>query len=233
MFGLFLPIVLAAAIPVPTPLPTLPPEIGNVYSRGHCNDGQRTLMKVLPVLIRNDNAIGSALKGMGKVDSREDAATRMTIMHTRTLSDSIFKNLDLTKNDVMKMHVLAAASVNPDQSKQFSAIADSLDTIISQQNAVADQLNGYADTADMGLMSAGSEGERQMARSTGPADNPQALNLERQRHPSLAHVDIGALTTNVYKDVQNMRTQLAATEGDVSSQVKQMLQICATSKHRQ
>lgn len=234
MFGLFFPIVLAASMAVPTPQPTLPPEIGTIYVRGHCNEGRRSLSTVLPILIRNDNTIGAAVKGLGRVDSTEDAATRLTITRTRTMSSQIFKNLEAAKAEAMRLHVLAAASVNPIESKQFSDVADSLDSIISQQNSVADQLNGYADTADMGLLYQGSETERAMNAANLPADNTSsnAQAARQTKHGSLADTNIGALTTNVYRDVQGMRQNLAQTENTTTLQVKQIVQSCSTAKRK-
>lgn len=234
MFGLFLPFVLAAVIPIPTPQPTLPPEIGNVYVRGHCSEGQRSLVRVLPILIRNDNTIGNAQTGLAKLDSSNEPSTRLTITRTRTMSNQIFKNLDQAKDEVMKLHVLAAATTNPDESKRFTAVADSLDTIIAQQSAVADQYNGFADTADMGMLYQGGETERQMNRGNGP-DSPTAIAMQKQQQArgSLADTNVGALTTNVFRDVQTMRGQLAQTEAQTSTQVHDIIKTCAPPKRKQ
>lgn len=238
MFSLLLPIMIAALPATPAPVPTLPPEIGSIYVRGHCNEAQSTLKKALPLLIRNDNAIGSALNGLAKVDSREDASTRLTIVRTRTASSVIFKNIEKAKDEVMKLHVLAAASTNLQQSAEFSAIADSLDSIVQQQYTVADQLNGYADTADMGLLWQGSETERQMASASKPAENQSlvradAANTQRNGgHGSMAASDIGALTTNVFRDVQGMHRDLRATYDTTTAQVQQLVRTCAPVKRK-
>ncbi len=233
MLGLLAPLVFAV-IPIPTPAPALPPEIGSIYVRGHCSEGQRSLMRVLPVLIRNDNTIGNASAGLAKLDSRSESSTRLTITRTRTMSTQIFKNLDEAKGEIMRLHVLAAATTNAAESKRFTAVADSLDTIVAQQNAIADQLNGYADTADMGLLYAGSETERQMRGASLPSENrsAQALLQEQQRHGSLAATDVGALTTNVFRDIQAIRGQLGASEAQTTVQVQQIVRSCAPPKRR-
>ena len=235
MFGLFFPFVLATAIPIPTPQPTLPPLIGSIYVRGHCNEGQRTLVRVLPILIRNDNTIGVAQGGLAKLDSSDEPSTRLTVTRTRTMSNQIFKNLDQAKEEVMKLHVLAAASTNAEESKHFTAVADSLDAIIAQQSAVADQYNGFADTADMGLLYQGSETERQMNRSNGPIESQTATQMQKQQQQrgSLADTNVGALTTNVFRDVQTLRGQLAQTEAQTSTQVHDIIKTCAPPKRKQ
>ena len=234
MFGLLIPVVIAAsAIAIPNAQPTLPPLIGNVYSRGHCNDGQRTLLRVLPMLIRNDNTIGHAVVGLARVDSTNEATTRFAVNHTRVLSTQIFKNLDEAKKELMKLHVLAAASGNPEESRHFSDVADSLDTVVAEQNAVADQLNGYADTADMSLLYSGDETERKLAAATAPVDSPTSMQLAtttKAQHPSMALSDIGALTTNVFKDVQTLRGQLADTEAQTTQQVRDVVKTCAPKR---
>jgi len=233
MFGLLFPVVVASAISIPNPQPTLPPLIGNVVSRGHCSDGQRTLLRVLPVLIRNDNAIARAVGGLVNVDSTNEATTQFAVNHMRVLSTQIFKNLDEAKKELMTLHGLAAGSANPEQARHFSEVADSLDTVVAQQNAVADQLNGYADTADMSLLYTGSETERAMKAATGPSDNGFLTSLAAQQqatHPSMALSDIGALTTNVFKDVQALRGQLAHTEAQTTQQVREVVRTCAPKR---
>ena len=238
MFSLLLPLMIAALPATPAPVPTLPPEIGSIYVRGHCNEAQTTLKKALPLLIRNDNAIGSALNGLAKVDSHEDAATRLTIVRTRTASTVIFKNIEKAKDEIMKLHVLAAASTNAQQSTEFSALADSLDSIVQQQYNVADQLNGYADTADMGLLWQGSETEHQMSNATKAGDNQSiqqadaANQAHNGQHGSMAASDIGALTTNVFRDVQGMHRDLRASYDTTTAQVQQLVRTCAPVKRK-
>ncbi len=232
MFGFLLPVITASAIAIPTPQPTLPPLIGNVYSRGHCSDGQRTLLRVLPMLIRNDGTISKAVVGLANVDSANEATTRFAVNRTRQLGLQIFKNLDDAKKELMKLHVLAAASANPEESHHFSNVADSLDTVVAQQNAVADQLNGYADTADMSLLYSGDETERKMVAASGPTESVQAQQLQAAKaaHPSMALSDIGALTTNVFEDVQTLRGQLAQTEAQTTQQVREVVKTCAPKR---
>jgi len=233
MFGLFLPLVVATVVAAaPAPQPTIPPEIGSVVSRGHCNDGQRTLLRVLPVLIHNDNTISSAAGGLARVDSTNEAATTFAVNHMRVLSTQLFKNLGDAKKELTKLHGLAAASINPDESRHFSDVADSLDAVVAEQNAVADQLNGYADTADMSILYTGSETERQMRSATGPAENNYlaALDAQQQAKGSMAQSDIGALTTNVFRDVQSLRGQLAQTEAQTTQQVRDIVKTCAPKR---
>lgn len=232
MFALLFPFVIAA---VPAPVPTLPPQIGTIFVRGHCSDAQSTLKRALPLLIKNDDAISGAINGLAKVDTHQDAATRLTITRTRTASNVIFKNLEKAKDEAMKLHVLAAASVNPVESAQFTAVADSLDSIVQQQNDVADEFNGYADTADMSLLWQGSEDERKMRGATGPGDNQtaQLMMARTARHPSLAYTDIPALTTNVFKDAQGMHRQLRDTYNTTTLQVQQLVRTCAPVRRRQ
>lgn len=232
MFTLLFPFVIAA---LPQPVPTLPPEIGTVIIRGHCSDAQSTLKRALPLLIKNDDAISGTINGLAKLDARQDAGTRLTITRTRTASSVIFKNLDKAKDEVMKLHVLAAASTNPEESRHFTEVADSLDSIVQQQNDVADQFNGYADTADMSLLWQGSESEHKMNSATGPTDSQQAqLMQQRQaKHPSLAYTDIGALTTNVFKDTQGMHRQLRDLYNTTTIQVQQLVRTCAPVKRKQ
>ncbi|MBV8728131.1 MAG: hypothetical protein JO233_10115 [Candidatus Eremiobacteraeota bacterium] len=233
MFGFLLPVVTASAIALPTPQPALPPLIGNVYARGHCSDGQRTLLRVLPVLIRNDNTIARAVVGLARVDSTNEATTQFAVNRTRQMSAQIFKNLEDAKKELTTLHALAAASGNPEQSRHFSDVADSLDTVVAQQNAVADQMNGYADTADMSLLYTGSETERQMAAATGPGENTYLGALQKStqaQHPSMALSDIGALTTNVFRDIQALRGQLAQTEAQTTQQVREVVKTCAPKR---
>lgn len=231
MFG-FLPLVVASAIAIPGPQPTIPPEIGNVVARGHCYDGQRTLLRMLPVLIRNDNTISHAASGLAKVDSTNENTTRFAVNHMRVMSTQIFKNLEQAKKELMKLHVLAAASSNPQESRHFSEVADSLDTVVAQQNAVADQLNGYADTADMSLLYTGDETERKMRAAAGPGESTVATAMDRrqQAQGSMAQSDIGALTTNVFRDVQTLRGQLSQTEAQTTQQVRNIVKICAPKR---
>ncbi|MBC5815734.1 MAG: hypothetical protein GIW97_04250 [Candidatus Eremiobacteraeota bacterium] len=223
-----------AAIPIPTPAPTLPPEIGHVTVRSRCGDAQKTLLRALPLLMRNDNTITGAMKGMAKIDSTQDAPLRMALLRTRNFSISIFNNLDKAKEQSMQLHVLAAASTNADQSKQFSDIADSIDAIIAQQNTVADQLNGYVDTSDMALMSKGDDTERTMSAATGPGDtqNFQSIQQRRQRQGSMADSNIGALTTNVYRDLLDKRQELGQTENQTTQQVRSMMSTCAAPRRK-
>lgn len=232
MFTLLFPFVLAA---LPQPVPTLPPEIGTIFVRGHCNDAQSTLKRALPLLIKNDDAISGTLNGLAKLDTHQDAGTRLTITRTRTASSVIFKNLDKAKDEVMKLHVLAAASANPEESRHFSEVADSLDSIVQQQNDVADQFNGYADTADMSLMWQGSESERKMTQATGPSDNQaaQTMQARQAQHPSLAYTDIGALTYNVFRDTQGMHRQLRDLYNTTTIQVQQLVRTCAPVRRKQ
>ncbi|MBV8364095.1 MAG: hypothetical protein JO018_05335 [Candidatus Eremiobacteraeota bacterium] len=232
MFGLFFPAVIAA-ISLPNPQPTLPPLIGNVYSRGKCTDGQRTLLRTLPLLMRNDNTIARSVVRLANVDSTNDATTQFAVNRTRLDSEAIFKNLEDAKKQLTTLHALAAGSANPDQSRRFSEVADSLDTIVAQQNAVADQLNGYADTADMSLLYTGSETEQKMAAATGPSENSYLNTLQRTnqaQHPSMALSDIGALTTNVFRDIQTLRGQLAQSEALTTQQVREVVKTCAPKR---
>ncbi|PZR59124.1 MAG: hypothetical protein DLM50_01645 [Candidatus Meridianibacter frigidus] len=234
MFGLFFPLVFAAVVPVPTPAPTLPPEIGSVIARSNCNTGRRSLVAVLPVLMRNDNTIGAAVKGMGRLDSTNDPQMRLTITRTRAMSHQIFLNIDIAKDEVAKLHVLAAASTDATESQHFSAIADSLDSVVAQQTAIADQFNGFADTADMSLLYTGSEAEQKAEGATAPVENQTAqgvLNYQKE-HPSLAYTNVGALTTNVYRDVQNLRGQLAQTENKTTAAVKSFVRTCQRPKRQ-
>lgn len=233
MFSLLLPLVIAS-IPIPTPAPTLPPEIGHITVRSRCGDAQKTLLRALPLLMRNDAGISGAMTGMARVDSTQDASLRMTLLRTRNQSIAIFKNLDLAKEQAMQLHVLAAASVNPDQSREFSDIADSLDSIIAQQNTIADQLNGYVDTSDMALMSRGDEMERAMAAATNPGDTTsfQTLQEKRKQQGSMADSDIGALTTNVYRDLLDKRQELRQTENQTTQSVHAMISTCSTTRRK-
>jgi hypothetical protein len=233
MFGLLFPLVIAS-IPIPTPAPTLPPEIGHITVRSRCGDAQKTLLRTFPLLMRNDASVSNAMKGMAKLDSTQDAALRMTLLRTRNLSIAIFKNLDVAKEQAMQLHVLAAASTNPDQSREFSDIADSIDSIIAQQNTIADQLNGYVDTSDMALMSRGDETERTMASATGPADTQAFQDLQRRRaqQGSMADSDIGALTTNVYRDLLDKRQELGQTENQTTQQVHAMISTCSATRRK-
>lgn len=233
MLTLFFPFVIAA-LP-PNPVPTLPPEIGTIYVRGHCNDAQSTLKRALPLLIKNDDAIGTTINGLAKLDPRQDAATRLTITRTRTASSVIFKNLDKVKDEIMKLHVLAAASSNPQEAQHFTEVADSLDSIVQQQNDVADEFNGYSDTADMSLLWQGSEDERKMRGATGPGDSQtaQVMMARTAKHPSLAYTDIGALTTNVFKDTQASHRQLRDTYNTTTIQVQQLVRTCTPVRRKQ
>ena len=234
MFGLLFPAVIAAsAITLPNPQPTLPPLIGNVYSRGKCTDGQRTLLRALPPLMHNDTTIARSVVRLANVDSTNEATTQFAVNRTRLDSEAIFKNLEEVKKELTALHALAAASANPDQSRRFSDVADALDTVVAQQTAVADQLNGYADTADMSLLYTGSETERQMAAATGPGENTYLGALQRTnqaQHPSMALSDIGALTTNVFKDVQTLRGQIAQSEAVTTQQVREVVKTCAPKR---
>lgn len=228
MVALIFPFVLAASSPFATPPPatTSLPEIGHVTSRASCNSGKKALATVLPILIHNDNTITNAMKGMGELNTRNDAATNLTITRTRTMSSQIFKNLDQAKDQVMKLHVLAAAATNADDSARYTAAADSLDAVVQQQNTIADTFNGYADTADMGILYQGSETERKMAGATSGNDQASIKLVNSRRHVSPAAVDVGALTYNVYRDVQDMRKALDQTEADVATHVKAIVQTC-------
>lgn len=233
MFSLLFPLVIAS-IPIPTPAPTLPPEIGHITVRSRCGDAQKTLLRALPLLMRNDASISGAMTGMAKVDSREEAGLRMALLRTRNQSIAIFKNLDLAKEQAMQLHVLAAASTNPDQSREFSDIADSLDSIIAQQNTIADQLNGYVDTSDMALMSRGDETEKAMAAATAPGDTQsfQQLQDKRKQQGSMADSDIGALTTNVYRDLLDKRQELRQTENQTTQSVHAMISTCSATRRK-
>jgi len=185
------------------------------------------------MLITNDNTIGRAVVGLARVDSTNEATTQFAVNHTRQMSNQIFKNLEGAKKELTTLHALAAASSNPEQARHFSDVADSLDTVVAEQNAVADQLNGYADTADMSLLYTGSETERQMEASTGPGENTYLGSLQatqKAQHPSMALSDIGALTTNVFKDVQTLRGQLANTEAQTTQQVREVVKTCAPKR---
>ncbi len=226
MVAVIFPFVIAASTLFATPPPTLPPEIGHVTVRATCAQGKRTLATVLPILIHNDYTIGTALHGMGILDSSQEASTRLTVTRTRTMSNQIFKNLDLAKDQVMKLHVLAAATTNEADSQRYTAAADALDSVITQQNGIADTFNGYADTADMGILYQGSETERKMAGATSGNDQASIKLVNSRRHVSPAAVDVGALTYNVYRDVQDMRKALDQTEADVATHVKAIVQTC-------
>jgi|GEM_PF-3907960 len=235
MFGLLVPLVIATIpIPLPTAVPALPPEIGHITVRSRCGDAQKTLLRALPLLMRNDNTIAGALTGMAKIDSTQDAPLRMALLRTRNLSISIFKNLDLAKEQAMRLHVFAAASTNAVQGQTFSNIADSMDAIIAQQNTIADQLNGYVDTSDMALMSRGDDTERAMRRATDPGDTRAFQNLQQKRKQqgSMADSDIGALTTNVYRDLQDKRQELGQTENQTTQQVRSMMSSCAAPRRK-
>ena len=231
MFGLLVPLVIAA---LPTPAPTLPPEIGHITVRSRCGDAQKTLLRALPPLMRNDNTIVGAMKGMAQIDSTQDAPLRMALLRTRNMSIAIFKNLDAAKEQAMQLHVLAAAATNPDQSKELSDIADSIDAIIAQQNTIADQLNGYVDTSDMALLSRVYETERAMSAATAPGDTTsfQDLQSRRKKQGSMADSDIGALTTNVYRDLIDKRQELGQTENETTQQVRAMMSTCAAPRRK-
>ena len=234
MFGLLVPLVIAAT-PLASPAPVLPPEIGHITVHSRCGDAQKTLLRALPLLMRNDSTIVNAMRGMAKVDSTQDAPLRMALLRTRNMSIAIFKNLDLAKDQAMQLHILAAASTNADQAKQFSDIADSIDAIIAQQNTIADQLNGYVDTSNMALMAKGEETENAIIAATGPGDTTGFQDLQRRRKAqgSMADSDIGALTTNVYKDLLDKRQELGQTENQTTQQVHAMITTCSTKTRRQ
>lgn len=229
MVALIVPFVFSASTLFATPPPTLPPEIGHVTSRSSCVQSKRTLAAALPILIHNDNIIGNTHYNLGKLDSTQEASTILTITRTRTASSQIFKNLELAKNQIMRLHVLAAASTNADDSARYSAAADALDSVVEQQNTVADTFNGFSDTADMGLLYRGGETERKMNASNGPTDTT-SRNLEAQRMKSGADVNVGALTTNVYRDLLGMRSQLSQTEQQVTVAVKNIAASCGSAR---
>ncbi|MBV8245908.1 MAG: hypothetical protein JOZ38_08305, partial [Candidatus Eremiobacteraeota bacterium] len=67
MFGFLAALLIAANTPAAEPLPTLPPTIGIVNVRAHCNDVERTVYHVLPVLMQNDAAINKSIVTLAKV----------------------------------------------------------------------------------------------------------------------------------------------------------------------
>lgn len=230
MFGL----ILAATISsLPSPAPTLPPEIGNVMSRANCNKAQRTLLHVLPTLINNDKSVAVAQKTMGNLDVTSDAQMRLSLLRVHTLSNVMFKNLDFAKKDVMTMHVLAATAATPEEAQHFSAMADSLDDVIAHQDHIADQLNGYADTADMGLLRNGNDMEQMMQRTIAPDDSRgRFIESYKTSHPGVGNVNVAQLTHNVYLDLQDMRRDLAHTEATTSQEAHAIAATCSPVRHK-
>lgn len=230
MFGLILAATMSS---MPSPAPTLPPEIGNVITRANCNKAQRTLVHVLPTLIRNDNSISAAQKAMGDLDATNDPQTRLSLLRVRNLSNLVFKAIDGAKKDVMTLHVLAAASTDSAEAQHFSAMADALDSVIAKQSDISDQLNGYADTADLGLMEQGTDSERQMAAANAPDTSRQKfLDNYRRQHPAISTVNVTQLTHNVYLDLQDMRRDLAKTEGTASQEAHAIAATCTPAHHK-
>ena len=232
MLALIVPLLLAASTLFSTPPPTQLPEIGHVNSRASCVRGQRTLAQALPILIHNDAIIGNTHAALAKLDASYEASTILTITRTRTASSQIFKNLTLAKDQIMKLHVMAAAATNSDESQRYTAVADALDAIVKEQDTVADTFNGFADTADMGMLYRGSDLERETAKAIGPGDSQSAQAMSSRKMQTGLNVDVGALTTNVFRDVADMRTRLTTVEQQAAVNVNHIVASCNPPAHK-
>ncbi|MBV8246573.1 MAG: hypothetical protein JOZ38_11660, partial [Candidatus Eremiobacteraeota bacterium] len=172
-----------------------------------------------------------------KVDGSNEDQTRFDILHFRTASGEIFKSLEKVKGQVATLHALAAGTTNADQSKQYSDLADNLDTIVAQQTSAADNMNGFADTADLEYLMRGSETEAQITQATGPSDVQSAKQMDQaaqqRRASGLGRTDIDGLATNVFYDQRDLRHALDDTENQTAVLVKTVVKSCAPPPRRQ